>query len=159
MPPFSNRYLETEFEDARTRIDYNRHRKLVLAKNEGSSDCELCLSEVCGCCCTNKTLHFITGVLSFQHGSLAPLLIYFIFPTFATVDFVLGFVAKSQGWYSHCVGEIVCKWNATVCAVWIALTLSGLLVVIFAVSSRVVMKLGSCCGVEEESHNAEVTPV
>lgn len=49
--PSSNRYLETEYEDARQREEYKRQRlKQAATKTRVErSECENCLEECCGC--------------------------------------------------------------------------------------------------------------
>lgn len=77
--------------------------------------------------------------------SCLTLFFYIVFPVFAIVDFALGFLAKEQGWYDRCVGQIVCDWSASACAVWIALALSAFLVAAFAVVNKLVKTLCRCC--------------
>ena len=155
--PSSSRYLETEFEDARQREEYKRQRLKQTAsqRSEERSDCENCLEECCGCgVCSFKILRYISNSCTCD-SSLITMFAYIIFPVFAILDFVIGLAAKELGWYEKCVGQLVCDWSASACAVWIALALSAFLVALFAVVGKLVKTLCKCCKSENPQDDIE----
>jgi hypothetical protein len=148
--------MQSELEDASLREGFKRQRqqKAAVMKATGKTDCDACLDECCcggSGCCTSLTpnLHNGGGYGVDIHGgggdgcdcAFFQLLLYIVFPAFAIVDFLLGFVARSQDWYDASIGQLVCTWSLTACAVWIALGICGF--VLFTAS--IVNAIFACC--------------
>ena len=151
-----SRYLETEFEEARVRSDYKRQRQIAVAaaREAGRTECEQCLNDFC--CCCDDAAAFCCCCCRRGSKAAASLLLYTAFPALAVADFVLGLVAKNQGWYPKCLGELVCAWSATACAVWIALAMSAIFVFSFAVVAKLAAVLKSqCCGGKDKARTKE----
>ncbi len=150
--------MQSELEDATLREDIRRQRRLKTAimKESGKTDCENCLDE---CCCRGCSQCCAYLLKSGSHGSAAgddeaadavdgcgdcaflQLLLYTVFPAFAVTDFLLGLIARNQGWYEDSIGQMVCSWSLTACAVWIALGICGLVLA----TATVVNALCACC--------------
>ena len=161
--PSSSRYLETELEDQQKISDLKRLRQKESERQAqmGRSDCELCCSEFCGCdllampLCKNlcrlcrPRRPGQTSTAKRDVGALLSIFVYTLVPLFAVADFLLGLVAKQHGWYTRTVGERLCEWSPTMCAVWIAVGLAASMVALFSVFGKladVARCRGSSCG-------------
>ena len=158
-----SRFLETEFEDASKRLDFKRQRQLQTTRQReaGRSDCEQCLEE-CGCClhgrcmgcclgCPKKRRRRSSQEAAPSHPTTTlkrpprwSMLLYSLLPAVAVGDFVLARLAAKQGWYERGLGDALCHWSPTGCAVWIAIMLSGVCVATFATCSAAVGSVRTC---------------
>ncbi len=113
----SSRFLNRDFEDAAKLHQWRIKR--ILHRTASIDD---------GCMilpwCTSRQLTL-------------PLLLYSLFPAFSVLDLCIGALAKSQSWYDKSLCEHACDWSVTACAVWIAVTLSGVLVAAFALLGKI----------------------
>ncbi|XP_059088283.1 uncharacterized protein LOC131884496 [Tigriopus californicus] len=145
--PSSSRCLEHEFEEEQKISNLKRLRGKESLKQleSGKSDCETCCDEFCGCSfCSCWLSQLILAVFSFEHKCIS-IIIYTIFPLFIVLDFLIGSLAKSQGWYSASLGQMVCHWSATACAIWIAVALSATLVAAFSFLGKLTNFLCDSC--------------
>lgn len=145
--PSSSRCLEHEFEEEQkiSNLKRLRGKESVRQLESGKSDCETCCDEFCGCTfCSCWLSQLILAVFSFEHKCIS-IAIYTIFPLFIVLDFLIGSVAKSQGWYSATLGQMVCHWSPTACAIWIAVALSATLVGAFSFLGKLTNFLCDSC--------------